>query len=66
MGTGRPRSWSKGQRNLALGLMGADMSYVLLREDLATQLLLKIVMAQGRLVAPWLAVGDLVVAGAGC
>ena len=43
-------------------IMGAVMSYVLVREDLATRLLLKIVMAQGRLVAPWVAVGDLVMA----
>jgi hypothetical protein len=43
-------------------IMGAVMSYVLVREDLTTRLLLKIVMAQGRLVAPLLAVGDLVMA----
>ncbi len=43
-------------------IMGAVMSYVLVREDLSTRLLLKIVMAQGRLVAPWVAVGDLVMA----
>ena len=43
-------------------IMGAVMSYVLVREDPVTRLLLKIVMAQGRLVAPLLAVGDLVMA----
>ncbi len=43
-------------------IMGAVMSYVLVRQDLATRLLLKIVLAQGRLVAPFLAMGDLVMA----
>ncbi len=43
-------------------IMGAVMSYVLVREGPETRLLLKIVMAQGRLVAPLLAVGDLVMA----
>ena len=43
-------------------IMGAVMSYVLVRQDPVTRLLLKIVMAQGRLVAPLLAVGDLVMA----
>jgi hypothetical protein len=42
--------------------MGAVMSYVLVREDPATRLLLKIVMARGWLIAPLLAVGDLVMA----
>jgi hypothetical protein len=42
--------------------MGAVMSYALVREDLATRLLLKIVMAQGRLAAPLQAVGDVVMA----
>ena len=41
-------------------IMGAVMSYVLVREDPTTRLLLKIVMAKGRLVAPWVAVSDLV------
>jgi hypothetical protein len=43
-------------------IMGAVISYVLVWEDLTTRLLLKIVMAQGRLTAPLLAVGDLVMA----
>ncbi|HWD55055.1 MAG TPA: hypothetical protein VG346_08020 [Acidimicrobiales bacterium] len=43
-------------------IMGAFMSYVLVRDDPTTRLLLKIVMAQGRLVAPLLTVGDLVMA----
>jgi hypothetical protein len=43
-------------------IMGAVMSYVVVREDLTTRLLLKIVMAQGRPIAPLLVVGDLVMA----
>ena len=43
-------------------IIGAFMSYVLVRQDLTTRLLLKVVMAQGRLIAPWLALGDLVMA----
>ena len=48
--------------HLTARIMGAVMSYVVVREDLTTRLLLKIVMAQVRLTAPLLAVGDLVMA----
>ncbi|HEX4211985.1 MAG TPA: polyketide cyclase [Candidatus Dormibacteraeota bacterium] len=41
-------------------IMGAIMSYVLVPEGEATRLLLKVVVAQGRVVAPLLSVGDLV------
>jgi hypothetical protein len=43
-------------------IMGAVMSYVLVPEGPATRLLLKVVMARGRALAPLLAVGDLVMA----
>jgi hypothetical protein len=43
-------------------IMGAVMSYVLVPEGPATRLLLKVVTARGRALAPLLAVGDLVMA----
>ncbi|MFZ0089071.1 MAG: hypothetical protein WAL63_06180 [Solirubrobacteraceae bacterium] len=41
-------------------IMGALMSYVLVPEGPSTRLLLKVVMRQGRAIAPLLSVGDLV------
>ncbi len=43
-------------------IMGAVMSYVLVPEGSTTRLLLKIVTSRGRLTAPLLSVGDLVMA----
>jgi hypothetical protein len=43
-------------------IMGACISYVLVPEDQSTRLLMKIVTAMSRWVAPWLSVGDLVMA----
>jgi hypothetical protein len=47
---------------LTATIMGAVMSYVLVPQDGSTRLLLKIVAACGRLYAPLLSVGDLVMA----
>jgi hypothetical protein len=47
---------------LTARIAGAVMSYVLVPEGSSTRLLLKIVTARGRLVAPLLSVGDLVMA----
>ena len=47
---------------LTARIVGAVMSYVLVPQDDATRLLLKVVAARGRLVAPLLSVGDLVMA----
>jgi hypothetical protein len=47
---------------LTARIAGAVMSYVLVPQGDATRLLLKIVMARGRLVAPLVCVGDLVMA----
>ncbi|EID81535.1 MULTISPECIES: hypothetical protein [Rhodococcus] len=44
------------------GIMGAVMSYVLVPNGDSTRLLLKIVMAKGRWLAPLISVGDLVMA----
>jgi hypothetical protein len=43
-------------------ILGAVMSYVLVPDGDTTRLLLKIVMARGRLYAPLVSVGDLVMA----
>ncbi len=43
-------------------IAGAVMSYVLVPQDGSTRLLLKVVMAKGRLTAPLVSVGDLVMA----
>ncbi|MGD0377430.1 MAG: hypothetical protein ABSB01_22945 [Streptosporangiaceae bacterium] len=43
-------------------IMGAVVSYLLVPESLGTRLLLKVVMAHGRLVAPLLSAGDLIMA----
>jgi hypothetical protein len=43
-------------------ILGAVLSYVLVAEDGTTRLLLKIVMARGRWLAPVVSVGDLVMA----
>jgi hypothetical protein len=43
-------------------IMGAFMSYVLVREDHATRLLLKVVMRTSRWAVPALSVGDLIMA----
>ncbi|MDT2007910.1 polyketide cyclase [Rhodococcus opacus] len=47
---------------LTAGIMGAVMSYVLVPNGDSTRLLLKIVMAKGRWLAPLISVGDLVMA----
>ena len=49
-------------RQLTARIMGAVMSYVLVPSDGSTRLLLKIVMARGRGLAPVVCVGDLVMA----
>lgn len=43
-------------------IFGSTMSYVLVPEGDTTRLLLKIVMARGRVIAPLVSVGDLVMA----
>ena len=43
-------------------IMGTCISYVLVPEGQSTRLLMKIVTAMSRWVAPWLSVGDLVMA----
>ena len=43
-------------------IMGAVMSYVLVPDGAGTRLLLKVVTSGGRLIAPFAAVGDLVMA----
>ncbi len=43
-------------------IMGAVMSYVLVPEGPATRLLLKIVTRRGRVIAPLLSIGDLIMA----
>ena len=43
-------------------IMGAVLSYVVVPEDDSTRLLLKVVMARGRWLAPLASVGDLVMA----
>lgn len=58
---GRVLSVSLGEQ-LTGRIAGAVMSYVLVPQDDATRLLLKIVTAGGRWVAPLLSVGDLVMA----
>ena len=47
---------------LTASIAGALMSYVLVPEGDATRLLLKVVMARGRLAAPLVSAGDLVMA----
>ncbi len=47
---------------LTAQIMGAVMSYVLVPTGGSTRLLLKVVMARGRLIAPLVSVGDLVMA----
>ena len=47
---------------LTAKIMGAVMSYVLAPTDDATRLLLKVVLPQGRWLAPFVSVGDLVMA----
>jgi hypothetical protein len=43
-------------------IVGACISYVLVPEDQATRLLMKVVTAASRWLAPWLSVGDLLMA----
>ncbi len=43
-------------------ILGAVMSYVLVPEGLATRLLLKLVTRRGRVIAPLLSCGDLIMA----
>jgi hypothetical protein len=43
-------------------IVGACISYVLVPEDHTTRLLMKIVIATSRWAAPWLSVGDLIMA----
>jgi len=47
---------------LAGRIMGAVMSYVLVPDDGSTRLLLKVVTGGGRFIAPFAAVGDLIMA----
>ena len=49
-------------RGLTGEIAGATMSYELLLQGDSTRLLLKIVMARGRAIAPLVSVGDLVMA----
>jgi hypothetical protein len=49
-------------RHLTGEIMGACMSYLLMRDGQSTRLLLKVVTAMNRCVTPWLSVGDLVMA----
>jgi hypothetical protein len=49
-------------RHLTGAIMGAFMSYVLVPSGEQTRLLLKIVTAGGRLIAPLLSIGDLIMA----
>ncbi|WP_236789793.1 polyketide cyclase [Amycolatopsis sp. GM8] len=50
-------------RQLTATIMGAFMSYVLVPEDAGTtRLLLKVVMRTRRWLAPWVSVGDLIMA----
>ena len=51
------------ERQLTAKIMGAFMSYLLVPgEHETTRLLLKVVMATNRLIAPALSVGDLIMA----
>jgi hypothetical protein len=50
------------QEHLTAWIAGAVMSYVLAPEGETTRLLLKVVMARGRVLAPLVSVGDLVMA----
>ncbi len=43
-------------------IMGACISYVLVSDGQSTRLLMKVVTAKSRWIAPWLSVGDLVMA----
>jgi hypothetical protein len=43
-------------------IVGACISYVLVPEDQTTRLLMKVVTAASRWLAPWLSVGDLIMA----
>ena len=49
-------------KDLTGEIMGAYISYVLVLQGRSTRLLMKIVTAMSRWVAPWLSVGDLVMA----
>ncbi|NUR06005.1 MAG: polyketide cyclase [Nocardioidaceae bacterium] len=50
------------ERQLTGRILGAFMSYVLVRDDVTTRLLLKVAMSTHRLAAPAIRVGDLVMA----
>ncbi len=50
------------QEQLTASIAGAVMSYVLVPQERTTRLLLKIVLPRGRIVAPLVSVGDLVMA----
>lgn len=58
---GRILSADPGEQ-LTARIMGAVMSYVLVPSADSTRLLLKVVVAQARLLAPFVSVGDLVMA----
>ncbi|HET6153013.1 MAG TPA: hypothetical protein VFE15_08650 [Marmoricola sp.] len=58
---GRVLSVTPGEQ-LTATIMGARMSYVLVPEGPTTRLLLKVVMPRGRLLAPFVSIGDLVMA----
>jgi hypothetical protein len=58
---GRILSVTSGEQ-LTARIMGAVMSYVLVPAGPTTRLLLKVVTSRGRLIAPFVSVGDLVMA----
>jgi len=58
---GRILSVTSGEQ-LTARIMGAVMSYVVVPAGSTTRLLLKVVMSQGHLIAPFVSVGDLVMA----
>ena len=49
-------------KHLTAEIMGTHMSYVLVPQGQSTRLLMKLVTAMSRWAAPWLSVGDLVMA----
>jgi len=49
-------------KHLTGRIMGATMSYVLVPTDKGTRLLLKVVLERGRMFAPFVSIGDLIMA----
>lgn len=60
-GAGRVLAVTPGEA-LTARILGATLSYVLVPEDDGTRLLLKVVTARGRMIAPLILLGDLVMA----